>query len=1400
MISNKSFVHTHCHSDLSAFDGLASVKSLVMTARKFGFPALALTDHGNVGGLIKFIKLCEATKDEDGNDIPYDTIKPLLGCEFYMSASRFNKSSETQPSGQGGNFHLVLIAQNWKGYQNLCSLSNFAYTEGFYFSPRIDFDLLAKHSEGLICSTACLKGIVNQNLLYDRYDAAKKVAMMFKDIFGDRFFLEVMYHGIPAELKIIPEIFKLSKELDIPVIATNDCHYVTQDQALSQEVLTCMSTRTCLSNPKRLRQVYAEFYMKSADEMYQLFKDNPNCITNTVAVANMVDHQDIKDNLFVKRMRLPEFETPDGFNSPMEFLKDLAEKGMKDLGWDKKTVYVEALEKELADIQVAKDNNNYDFATYFLIVWDIANFARKNDIFMAPGRGSAYSSVLLRCLKVCYGPPPLSEDGEGFDLLWERFLAFKTDEVTGKRVFARPGFPDIDSDFDFFRRGEIYEYIIEKYGRENVENIGTYIGLKLRMALTRTIKALDIAQAFHKGKQEFVTENMAKVEEILGQLPKAQGIFMKAKDEEGKEVPIKTIEDAIKYCPDFKYYMDKYPDIVTHTKNIQGLLSSFSKHPAGIVIADVPVHTLAPVRRSKKEQYASQYDMNDLESMGLIKLDILATSILTVIDRTVKMVKSNYGIDIDVENLNLKDEPTFELYRRGKLKGVFQCENGGMQQTMRDIGVSSFDDVVAAIALYRPGPMGSIPEYCERKKGLSPVSYFHPTIEPFVKPYLEKTHGILCVEENSLVSLFNGSQIPIKSLGVGDKIVSVNESSYKTEKDECIALKKSRFEDGYKVSLKNGYSVILTNDHKVYTWDGWKEVKDIDVDNDLIACPFFSVKSQVSKRNIASWLGRDVDVAYLLGMLTGDAQISTGITLSCGPEKNCDSLIKWLKFKLPKIKTKKFFHTRSWYIIVSCPELANWRKIGCGNRKTKLHYFLENMRLKTVGKNKCVPDIILKSSLKVQASYLAGLIDSDGCIFNNKKNEITCNVTSTSDKILSGVKRLCLNLGIFTYTTKLRVHFYNTDRLSKFISPYLVIKKIEGITTRGLMVGRIPKDYIKQKIAESGMSVRGFCTRYAINRSNIVHKRKIITNKGIGSFNVNLGDLRFYEIKSIENVGPKQFYSVSIKKNHNFLANGIVVSNCYQEQVMQICNSLAGISVTDGYILIKGIGKKKEHLISQYKVQFVSGCVSNGVPENVAEQYWDTFIIPFASYGFNMAHSSAYGFTSWISAYLKANYTAEFMICSLDVANEDKKHDKIIDLERDLKKMNIHLADRDLNNCDVNYRIVRKEDKANGIDQTVVSPSIMVKGVGLPTAQNIANNKPYESLKDLASKTDFKLVNKDTIASLAESDFFSKMIKDHYKATGKRLSKGKLVAQFMVIRNDLKKAAKKGVESMDLFG
>lgn len=315
-----------------------------------------------------------------------------------------------------------------------------------------------------------------------------------------------------------------------------------------------------------------------------------------------------------------------------------------------------------------------------------------------------------------------------------------------RRVFARAGFPDIDSDFDYFYRQEMYDYIIEKYGREKVGNIGTYSLLKLKSAVRRIGKALDVANAFHKGPKDYKTLNEAKVKEILESLPKPRGAFLKVNDEEGKEHEIKTIADAYKYCPDFRRYMDKFPGIKEHAKNIEGLISNSSVHASGIIISDEPMSGLAPLKVSKSG-LATQFSYEDLEPMGFIKFDVLAISTLTVIQNTIDMIYKNYGIKIDAKNIVPNDEETFRLYRSGNLTGVFQAEGKGMQETFQEVETSNFNDIMAVIALYRPGPMGSIPEYCVRKKGLKNIDYFHPSIEKYVKPYLENTYGLMVYQE-----------------------------------------------------------------------------------------------------------------------------------------------------------------------------------------------------------------------------------------------------------------------------------------------------------------------------------------------------------------------------------------------------------------------------------------------------------------------------------------------------------------------------------------------------------------------------------------------------------------------------------------------------------------------------
>jgi DNA polymerase-3 subunit alpha len=418
-LTNADFVHLHNHTEYSAFDGLNKIKKFPKHAAEMGFKSLAITDHGNMGGAFKFMNECNSVG-----------IKPIVGCEFYLAENRHihfktkkdkrgNLIEEGQTDGRKGNRHLVLIAKNWTGYQNLCRLSQASWTEGYAFQdPRIDFELLEKHHEGLICSSACLSSVVNANLLHNRYDQARKAAGMFQDLFGEDFFLEVMYHGIDAEAMIIPDVIKLSKDLGCTCIASNDCHYCEKCQGKSQELLMAMSTSRCLTDPKHISFPYHEFYLKSVDEMAVHFGSHPELLTNTSLVADKIDSNDIMENLTGK-MRLPKYPIPEKFSTPYQYLEHLAFEGLKKLGWDTSKEHIDRLKMELRDVEVVWKNNRYDFATYFLVVRDYIIAAKERDILVGCGRGSGFGSVLLRCLDISYGPDPLQ-----YGLLWERFLGF----------------------------------------------------------------------------------------------------------------------------------------------------------------------------------------------------------------------------------------------------------------------------------------------------------------------------------------------------------------------------------------------------------------------------------------------------------------------------------------------------------------------------------------------------------------------------------------------------------------------------------------------------------------------------------------------------------------------------------------------------------------------------------------------------------------------------------------------------------------------------------------------------------------------------------------------------------------------------------------------------------------
>lgn len=452
--NNADYVHLHCHTEFSRFDGLAKMADWVLSARKMGFRALTISDHGNVGGWIKFYQECKKKKGKgkDGTEVelvgedgkPLPDIKPIFAQEFYLSRYHDRHGKEDQPDGRKGNRHLLLMAKNEAGYKNLCQLSQKAWTHGQYIDPRIDLQLLADHSEGLICSSACLGSIININLLHGRYQQAKRAATLLKDIFGRDFYLSSMYHGIDAEGYVIPDQIKLGRELDIMVVAENDCHYVRKEQAKSQEVLMAMSTSRCMKDPRRIHFPHDEFYLKSAEEMALIYGHYPEILNNTKEIADRVE-----DFLKTGGMRLPDFEAekvtkdririsldpqivkevPLPRQSPqIQLIEELSWEGMKRLGWDSSKPHLEAYKKELRDLGIAFENNKMDFFTYFLIDWDINQFARKEGIhanrvgdriMTGCGRGSGYGSIVLRTLGLTYGPDPLK-----YGLMWERFLAF----------------------------------------------------------------------------------------------------------------------------------------------------------------------------------------------------------------------------------------------------------------------------------------------------------------------------------------------------------------------------------------------------------------------------------------------------------------------------------------------------------------------------------------------------------------------------------------------------------------------------------------------------------------------------------------------------------------------------------------------------------------------------------------------------------------------------------------------------------------------------------------------------------------------------------------------------------------------------------------------------------------
>ncbi|HEY2460466.1 MAG TPA: DNA polymerase III subunit alpha [Candidatus Acidoferrum sp.] len=739
------FVHLHVHTDFSLLDGACETSELLDEASRQKMPAVAITDHGNMFAAANFFY--EASKRD---------VKPIIGCEVYVAkgsrhergektnGSNGQERGEAEPNARGSN-HLVLLCESQEGYHNLMKLVSSGFLEGFYYRPRIDYDLLAKHSKGLIALSACLRGAVTEAVVDEKYDQARVNAYRLQDVFGKgNFFLEIQDQGLEIEKGVNPHLVRLSKETGIPLVATNDCHYLHHDDAHAQEVLLCIQTGKRMSDEHRMKFATDQFYFKSAAEMAQVFGELPEALSRTVDIAH-------RCNVKVERIPnpFPEFKVPEGY-TPGSYFEKVVREGFASR--------VPALERLAKLGTLANPLSEYErrltfeiqmiqkmrYEGYFLIVWDFIHYARTQDVPVGPGRGSAAGSLVSYALRIT------DVDPLQYNLLFERFL-------NPERV----SMPDIDIDFCMRRRGELIEYVTQKYGRENVAQIITFGTMAAKAAIKDVGRAMDIPYM--------------EVDRVAKLVPTTLGI---------------TLDVALKEAPQLKAAIEADPrlkELMAVALRLEGLSRHASTHAAGVVISPRPLTDIVPVYKTNRDEITTQYDMNALERIGLLKMDFLGLTTLTVLQDAVRAVEKNRGVKLDIDNLALDDADTYKLFARGDTTAIFQFESHGMRDILRRYQPTRIEDLTALNALYRPGPIqgGMIDDFINRKHGKTKVSYELPQLQEI----LEETYGVILYQEQ-VMQIAN--RLASFSLGEAD----ILRRAMGKKKKEEMAAQRAKFMSG----------------------------------------------------------------------------------------------------------------------------------------------------------------------------------------------------------------------------------------------------------------------------------------------------------------------------------------------------------------------------------------------------------------------------------------------------------------------------------------------------------------------------------------------------------------------------------------------------------------------------
>ena len=734
-----AFTHLHVHTEYSLLDGSSKIKELLPRAKELGMDSLAITDHGVMYGVIDFYKKAK----EVG-------IKPILGCEVYVApGSRFDRE---QSKGEDRYYHLVLLAENNQGYQNLMKIVTRGFTEGYYYRPRVDYEILEQYHEGIIALSACLAGEIPNKILKEDFEGARAAARRMNELFGPgNFFLELQDHGIRQQTQVNSTVMRLSKELDIPLVVTNDVHYINEDDAIPHDLLLCIQTGKLVSDTDRMRYEGGQFFLKSEEEMQRLFPYAREALENTHKIAERCNVE-----IVFGEQKVPKFDVPEGYDA-YSYLQKLCEEGLeKRYGSPAPQDLKERLEYELDTIK------NMGYVDYFLIVWDFIRFAKSQGIAVGPGRGSAAGSIVSYCLEIT------NIDPIRYQLIFERFL-------NPERV----SMPDIDIDFCYERRQEVIDYVYRKYGKDKVVQIITFGTMAARMAVRDVGRVLAIPYA--------------QVDKVAKMIPMELGI---------------TIEKALNSNPELKQAYDSDEttrNLIDMSMRLEGLPRHTSIHAAGVVIGSRPLDEFVPLSRGADNVITTQFTMTTIEELGLLKMDFLGLRTLTVIQDAVRMIEKKIGQPLDIDNINYEDSKVYEMIGQAKTEGVFQLESAGMKSFMRELRPENLEEIIAGISLYRPGPMDFIPKYIKGKQNKDTIQYSCPELEEILAP----TYGCIVYQEQVM-------QIVMKLAGYTLGRSDLVRRAMSKKKGDVMARERANFvygneQEGVEGCIKRGIPENVAN-------------------------------------------------------------------------------------------------------------------------------------------------------------------------------------------------------------------------------------------------------------------------------------------------------------------------------------------------------------------------------------------------------------------------------------------------------------------------------------------------------------------------------------------------------------------------------------------------------------